>query len=229
MEHKGIKHVQAELRIPPQRGSRARSSQKLGDRARMECSSSPSTGLSAQGVEERAAGSDNGPRKRQGHRLCPTCRKTHHYKTPCSLTVAAGGAEGIGSRDEWRQRRELPGPASGNDENEVSKDKNKDDKGGTEKEEDSTVWRTEGSEYIGKKVRRYVLGSHDTADAVVVGWLDKSESDFFAKKTGEPAPLWHVTYDDARLGSENLEEWEVRAAMELLDHQSQLGALEDGE
>ena len=89
-----------------------------------------------------------------------------------------------------------------------------------ELEEDKTNWRSEGSEYIGKRVRRYVFDSRnrliDAADGVVVGWLDKDESDYLAEATGVPAALWHMTYDDTRIGSEDLEEHEVVEAMELL-------------
>lgn len=97
------------------------------------------------------------------------------------------------------------------------------DKKEEQEEEEKTVWCTEGSDYIGKKVRRYVFDGRDrlidAADGVVVGWLSKEESDYNAEATGEPAPLWHMTYDDARIGSEDLEEHEVVEAMELMDQE----------
>ena len=87
-----------------------------------------------------------------------------------------------------------------------------------EEEEEKTVWRTEGSDYIGKRVRRYVFDArgklHDAADGVVVGWLSTEESDYLAEESGEPAPLWHMTYDDTRIGGEDLEEHEVQEALE---------------
>ena len=90
-----------------------------------------------------------------------------------------------------------------------------------EEEEEKTVWRTEGSDYIGKKVRRYVFDARDrltdAADGVIVGWLSKEEADYLAEASGEPAPLWHMTYDDARIGNEDLEEHEVLEAIELMD------------
>jgi hypothetical protein len=62
--------------------------------------------------------------------------------------------------------------------------------------EDNTQWRTEGSEYIGRKVRRYLYSRNkkliDAADGVVVGWLSKEESDYFAEANGEPAPIFHM-------------------------------------
>ena len=90
-----------------------------------------------------------------------------------------------------------------------------------EEEEEKTVWRTEGSDYIGKRVRRYVFDArgklHDAADGVVVGWLSTEESDYLAEESGEPAPLWHMTYDDTRIGGEDLEEHEVQEAMDLVE------------
>ena len=65
-----------------------------------------------------------------------------------------------------------------------------------EDKKDNNQWRTEGSEYIGRKVRRYVWDSRnkliDAADGVVVGWLSKEESDYFAEASGEPAPIFHM-------------------------------------
>jgi len=45
-------------------------------------------------------------------------------------------------------------------------------------------------------VRRYVYSRNkkliDAADGVVVGWLSKEESDYFAEASGEPAPIFHM-------------------------------------
>ena len=104
-----------------------------------------------------------------------------------------------------------------------------------EGEKDETMWRSEGSEYIGKRVRlKFPDSSH--ADGVVVGWLDKDESDFFPDGSDVPAALWRLQYDDTRIGSEHLEEYEVKEAMELLSREqdarikaSPLESLDDSE
>jgi hypothetical protein len=76
------------------------------------------------------------------------------------------------------------------------KEAKEDDQKEEEEKEEKTEWRTEGSEYIGRKVRRYVFDSRnkliDAADGVVVGWLSKEESDYFAEASGEPAPIFHM-------------------------------------
>ena len=109
-----------------------------------------------------------------------------------------------------------------------------------EKAATQTKWRSDGSEYLGKRVRRYVYDSSqrpiDCADGVVVGWLDNDESDFFPDGSNVPAALWRVQYDDTRIGSEDLEEYEVKEAMELLSREqdarikaSPLESLDDSE
>jgi hypothetical protein len=90
--------------------------------------------------------------------------------------------------------------------------------------EEEIQFRTEGSDYIGKKVRRYIFNPRgkicDAADGVVVGWLSKEESQFETEDSTEQqpiyAPLWHMKYDDTRLGEEDLEEHEVEEAVELM-------------
>ncbi len=37
------------------------------------------------------------------------------------------------------------------------------------------------------------------ADARIEGWLPKEESDFVDER-GQPAALWHIEYDDQRIG-----------------------------
>jgi len=90
--------------------------------------------------------------------------------------------------------------------------------------EEEIPFRTEGSDYIGKKVRRYIFNPRgkicDAADGVVVGWLSKEESQFETEDSTEQqpiyAPLWHMKYDDTQLGEEDLEEHEVEEAVELM-------------
>jgi len=68
---------------------------------------------------------------------------------------------------------------------------------------DETPFRTEGSIWIGKTIRRQI--DHDDPDApgawvtaVVTGWLDAHESDF-NDDNGKPAALWRVEFKDAPL------------------------------
>jgi hypothetical protein len=81
---------------------------------------------------------------------------------------------------------------AGDEQKEMMEDDPKDQ----EEDENNTQWRTEGSEPIGRKVRRYVYSRNnkliDAADGVIVGWLSKEESDYFADASGEPAPIFHV-------------------------------------
>ncbi len=75
-------------------------------------------------------------------------------------------------------------------------------------------WRTEGNEWIGKRIRRPVKSRFgqtiDHVKAKVVGWLPKEESDFF-DEAKQPAPLWHVLWEDG--DEEDLEEFEVDSFM----------------
>jgi len=51
-------------------------------------------------------------------------------------------------------------------------------------------WWTKGSEYVGRRVRRFILSDEgqvlNTADAVVRGWLPSHVSNFLIEATGEP-------------------------------------------
>jgi hypothetical protein len=71
-------------------------------------------------------------------------------------------------------------------------------------------WRTDGHEWIGKRLRRPVKGRFghtiDHVKAKVVGWLSADESDFF-DENGVPAALWHVLWEDG--DEEDLEDFEV--------------------
>ena len=58
----------------------------------------------------------------------------------------------------------------------------------------------------------------------IVGWLSASESDFFSERTKRAAALWHVVYEEvcekhcryppSAMGEEDLEEHEVRDAVD---------------
>jgi len=58
----------------------------------------------------------------------------------------------------------------------------------------SAEWRTTGSEYLYRRIRRSVVEDGlvlGFSDGSVVGYLPKEESDYETAATGEPAPLWH--------------------------------------
>jgi hypothetical protein len=100
----------------------------------------------------------------------------------------------------------------------------------TRSKEEDNEWYTDGNEYIGKRVRCCVFDSTGkltvAADGIIVGWLSKEKSNFFAANTPperdrphppcKPAALWRLKYDDAALGGENLEEHEVIEAIDLM-------------
>jgi len=87
----------------------------------------------------------------------------------------------------------------------------------------AVVWRHEGNELIRRMVRRSLWsnGEHadsrviGAADARIVGWLPKEESDFVDEQ-GRAAALWHIVYDDHKIGEEDLEEYEVVESLALL-------------
>uniref|UniRef100_A0A7S4U6Z4 Plant heme peroxidase family profile domain-containing protein n=1 Tax=Guillardia theta TaxID=55529 RepID=A0A7S4U6Z4_GUITH len=79
-------------------------------------------------------------------------------------------------------------------------------------------WLREGSEYIGQRIRRVVYNENSEpfpADGTVVGWLPVDLADFTSEHTNEPAALWHIQFDDENIGEEDLEEFEVRDAIDL--------------
>ena len=81
--------------------------------------------------------------------------------------------------------------------------------------EEETEWRTEGSAYVGRGILRTVVdddGQLGEGWGKITGWLSADESDF-VNEQGNPAALWHVVFDDASLGEEDLEEHEVKAAV----------------
>ena len=69
-------------------------------------------------------------------------------------------------------------------------------------------WRVEGSEYLGRTVRRTVLDatglvtSH--SDGVIRGWLDASRSDY-VDDNGKPAALWHVYLATGELAGDEID------------------------
>ena len=75
-------------------------------------------------------------------------------------------------------------------------------------------WRIEGSEYLGRTVRRSILDATGRplsySDGVVRGWLDASRSDY-VDSTGTPAALWRVYLTTGALAGEqeDLELYEV--------------------
>ena len=82
-------------------------------------------------------------------------------------------------------------------------------------QEQDCEWRSEGSAYIARGILRTVVdddGQLGEGWGKIMGWLSPEESDFTDEK-GNPAALWHVIFDDAALGEEDLEEHEVKAAV----------------
>ncbi len=79
-------------------------------------------------------------------------------------------------------------------------------------------WKTDGHEWIGKRLRRPVKGKFghtiDHVKAKVVGWLSADESDFF-DENGIPAALWHVLWEDG--DEEDLEDFEVSMDLPFYD------------
>ncbi len=79
------------------------------------------------------------------------------------------------------------------------------------------AWHTQGP-FIKARVRRAIEDAFGTvtafADGTVVGFLPLEHADYISELTGRPAALWHVQYDDARIGHEDLEEVEVIDAIE---------------
>ena len=79
-------------------------------------------------------------------------------------------------------------------------------------------WRVEGSQYLGRTVRRSVLDASGQAtlhsDGTVRGWLDASRSDY-ADGSGKPAALWHVYFSTGDLegDEEDLELNELVASL----------------
>jgi hypothetical protein len=83
-------------------------------------------------------------------------------------------------------------------------------------------WLAEGSDKVGQRVRRAILAEDGETvlsyvDGTVVGWLPSHLSDFCSKFTREPAPLWHIKYDSAELGEEDMEEMEVEDAAKAFE------------
>jgi hypothetical protein len=86
----------------------------------------------------------------------------------------------------------------------------------------SPDWLAEGSDKVGQRVRRAILAEDGETvisyvDGTVVGWLPSHLSDFSSEFTQEPAPLWHIKYDSAELGEEDLEEMEVEDAAKAFE------------
>ena len=75
-------------------------------------------------------------------------------------------------------------------------------------------WRVEGSEYLGRTVRRTILDAAgrpvSCSDGMIRGWLDAARSDY-VDGTGTPAALWHVYLATGALAGDevDLELYEV--------------------
>jgi len=115
-------------------------------------------------------------------------------------------------------RKTMPTGTDGNEGGEAG-----DDEPVKQEEDDLTKWLTEGNEHIGKRVRRYVYdwrgAKSDAKHGVVTHWLPVELADYVSEETGEPSALWKVTFDDERVGNEDLEEDEVIEAHNLMDEE----------
>ena len=86
-------------------------------------------------------------------------------------------------------------------------------------------WRTNGSDWIGQRVRRTYLDSQTnlprSVDGTVISWMGAEFTNYISEKTGKAAALWMVKYDDEAVGEEELEASEVEEA--LLEHGKETG------
>ena len=81
-------------------------------------------------------------------------------------------------------------------------------------------WMAKGNEYVGRRVRRSVTEEEKivgAADGEIVGWLPAEKADYVSDITHAPVALWRVLYDDATLGEEDLEEFEVQDAIDSFE------------
>jgi len=82
-------------------------------------------------------------------------------------------------------------------------------------EGDDPPWRTDGHEYLQKRVK-YEVTRGEFASGTVTGWISAEDTDtegnpgFVSEKDGEPAALFHVTFDSSSaIASQDLEEFEL--------------------
>ena len=91
-------------------------------------------------------------------------------------------------------------------------------------------WHRFPHPYIGKRVRRNVMGEDLThagkANGIIVGYLPAEISDFKSKQTNLDAALWKLKFEDPDIGNgyEDLEEYEVKQAM--LDYEKMQASLQ---
>jgi hypothetical protein len=100
-----------------------------------------------------------------------------------------------------------------------------------EDEKVALPWRADGSDFIGKRIRRiYMDGPTQSlrpVDGTVISWVSASDSCYVSETTGEAAALWTVKYDDELIGEEELEVSEVQQA--LLVYQKEANAAGHGD
>ncbi len=63
----------------------------------------------------------------------------------------------------------------------------------------NSTWETEGSAYVGQRVRRAVVEDDieiGYGKGIVIGWLSAEKSEFISPDKCEPVALWHVVYDE---------------------------------
>jgi hypothetical protein len=81
-------------------------------------------------------------------------------------------------------------------------------------------WMDKGNEYVGKRVRRCLNEEEKIvgfADGQIVGWLPAEKADYVSDNLHAPGALWRVRFDDEDMGVEDLEDFEVRDAIDSLE------------
>ena len=86
-----------------------------------------------------------------------------------------------------------------------------------QEQEEGEEWRLD-HDWVRRTIRRSLIANGAVTghvEAMVLGWLPASESDYVAEATGQPAPLWRVKYLSGALTGdcEDLEEHEMRQSL----------------
>ena len=95
--------------------------------------------------------------------------------------------------------------------------------------EDDPPWRTDGNDYLGKRVKHTFLDGV-TAMGTITGWISDKDVDregnpgFVSEKTNEPACLFHVTMDSTcAVASQDFEEYELEYILMESDNDGEEG------
>mmetsp|Transcript_14436 Transcript_14436/g.27146 ORF Transcript_14436/g.27146 Transcript_14436/m.27146 type:complete len:389 (-) Transcript_14436:146-1312(-) len=90
---------------------------------------------------------------------------------------------------------------------------------GDQIEGDDPPWRTDGHEYLDRRVR-YPTPEGESFLGTVTGWISADDKDsagnpgFVSERDGKPAALFHVTFDlNSTIASQDLEEFELLSCL----------------